>query len=135
MAASAAAAYEIIESRRRRRRCGRLQLLLRVLLRLDPLRELDLRPDDADFRLDVVRRPVPELALASVFCAWSKSRFSAVVSFPVSRFALVTNLRRSWCSDLVPFPASRPVCLRSSLIAFCAACSDWLSCLTAAGCL
>jgi hypothetical protein len=109
---------------------------LRVLLRLVPLRVLELRPEDADLRLDVVRREGRELcALASVFCAWSKSRFRAVASLPESRLAFVTNFRRSWWSERVPLPASRPACLRSSLIAFWAASSDWFSCLTAAGCL
>ena len=110
------------------------QLLLRLLLRLVPLRVPDLRPDD-DLRPDVVRRPDPEACLVSAFCACSKSRFRAVVSLPLSRFASLTNLRRSCCSERVAVPASRPACLRKSVIAFCAASSDRLSCLTAAGSL
>src|SRR5437764_1165439 len=72
---------------------------------------------------------------ASVFCACSKSRFRAVLSLPLCRFASVTNLRRSCCSERVAAPVSRPPCLRRSLIAFWAASSDRLSWLTAVGSL
>ena len=54
---------------------------------------------------------------------------------PLSRFASLTNLRRSCCSERVAAPVSRPACLRNSVIAFCAASRDRLSCLTAAGSL
>jgi hypothetical protein len=94
------------------------------LLRLEPpLARLELLRLEL-LRVEVLRPVVRFAALCAAFAACSKSFLSAVVNLPVSRRASVTNLPSPLYRVLVPAAASRPVCLRSSVSAFCAESSD-----------
>ena len=91
-------------------------------------------------RDELVRREVPPpVAAFAAFCAalaaCSKSFLKAPPNFVVSRRASETNLPNPLYRVLVLVAASRPVWLRRSVSAFCAASSDWDSRLSAAGSL